>query len=49
MESSGRFHGETEAGLESLVAIAQSEHGLVFREERAKEIDFRVESLRLVS
>jgi len=49
VESSGRFHGETEAGIESLAAVAQSEHGLVFGEERAEEIEFQVEILRLVS
>ena len=49
MESSGRFHDETEAGIESLAAVAQSEHGLVFGKERAEEIDFRAEILRLVS
>ena len=40
MESSGRFHGETEAGIESLAAIGQSGHGLVFGEKRAEEIEF---------
>ena len=49
MESSGRFHGETEAGIESLAAVAQYEHCSVFREERAEEIEFRAAILRLVS
>ena len=43
MENSSRFHGETEAGIERLGAVAQYEHGLVFKEERAEEIEFQAE------
>ena len=49
MENSDRFHGKTEARTMSLAAVAQSEHGLVFGEERAEEIEFRANILRSVS
>jgi len=40
VENLNRFRDKTKAGTVGLATVAQSEHGLVFGEERAKEIDF---------
>jgi len=49
MRGFGWFHGNIEAETEASFAVAQFECGLVFGEERAKEIEFRAEILRSVS
>ena len=49
MQNLDRFRGKFEARIEGLAVIVQSEHGLVFGEERAEEIEFRAEILRSIS
>ena len=44
-----RFGGVTKAGIGSLIVVVKSEHGRVFREVRAEEVEDRAEILRLVS